>query len=646
MPGSVCLRPVHARRYAEARQTCYAVSSSEEQRKKAACVTPSSFRPVGVRRLLAYGFAFLFGVALMLWCFPAAVWQGKLPQAPQGAGRDFLQHVAGQLYILARTGHVALCSHWILLLAIGLYFRAVASPPSRKALVLLVVLTVLALFIHPYLMLMVFAVLAAVPTTLLLRNLSARESMFPLVACAMAALGVAGAGAVFGYWGVDGVDGYDIYSMNLGSPFYPAWSALFPHLDPHRAEATSGQYEGYQYLGAGLLVALASLLVTRRGRGMVMTACRNHAGVLLCSLVLTVLALSNRVFLFHHQVFFTTHLPPGASQLRAAGRFFWPVTYFLMIGGVYGVCRTWPRGGPVLLLALALLQWCDAASLRQGVHATQLGFLQQESPMDGKLDVLIKKFHNIEIHPRMECTGEALDSTLRVIYLAAAQNIPVNTMYQARPQLASSCEAVKENAHSLDNETLLVLTGGKRVAHAHVWQMAGDMSCGALEDKVICARNPALIADAAAPLGAAATSVMGQTTRTTSSGLRDNVLLLQGWSYPEDWGTWSDGPTASLAILMPSGLHEVQITLRLHCAPGPVERRQVAVTSQDGTYLAKWTVSAEPRHYTVRVPVPAGKEGVFLNLRIEKPARVGLDPRWLGVGIESVRVDNVPSVTE
>ena len=71
--------------------------------------------------------------------------------------------------LLQRYGQMSLCTHAVILVAIGLYVRAVARPTSALA-AAGVGLLVVCLFIHPYLLAMVAAVLAAIPLSLLLRR--------------------------------------------------------------------------------------------------------------------------------------------------------------------------------------------------------------------------------------------------------------------------------------------------------------------------------------------------------------------------------------------------------------------------------------------------------------------------------------------
>jgi hypothetical protein len=59
--------------------------------------------------------------------------------------------------LLARVGHPALCSHWLLLWALWLYLRADRLP--RAPLAQSAVVALIAGMVHPYLAVMVFGLL-------------------------------------------------------------------------------------------------------------------------------------------------------------------------------------------------------------------------------------------------------------------------------------------------------------------------------------------------------------------------------------------------------------------------------------------------------------------------------------------------------
>ncbi|MBN8897304.1 MAG: hypothetical protein J0H35_03820, partial [Rhodospirillales bacterium] len=188
--------------------------------------------------------------------------------------------------LLFRVGHIALCSHFLLLFAIGLYLRITADGRGRLGPVLLLLCA--SLLIHPYLLAMVATVLVAAPITLCLRR-APWATVAGQVAAALVA--TAGLALLLGYGGESPGSGFGRASMNLISPVYPFQSFLYQAIvgsPAPRVDATGLQYEGYQYLGAGVLLLLAVMLVTDpRAVG---RSIRRHAGPWLIGVALTVLS--------------------------------------------------------------------------------------------------------------------------------------------------------------------------------------------------------------------------------------------------------------------------------------------------------------------------------------------------------------------
>ena len=81
------------------------------------------------------------------------------------------RHISAKLDVAAVKGarRYALCSHFVILIALGLYFQ-ITRNPGLTTVVGADVLILAALLINPYIMYMVIAVLAAAPLTLLIRG--------------------------------------------------------------------------------------------------------------------------------------------------------------------------------------------------------------------------------------------------------------------------------------------------------------------------------------------------------------------------------------------------------------------------------------------------------------------------------------------
>ncbi len=152
-------------------------------------------------------------------------------------------------------GHIALTSHFVLLLAIDFYYR---SPrfTTRTVVCLYLALSLVTLLLHPYLFVMVAALAGAAALDLVRRQ---PRSALGILLALIAALALVYILGCFGNYKQGGEFGH--FSMNMESPFFPSASAVFPGFGWSIPDATGGQYEGFNYLGAGTLLLLAVVLV-------------------------------------------------------------------------------------------------------------------------------------------------------------------------------------------------------------------------------------------------------------------------------------------------------------------------------------------------------------------------------------------------
>ena len=123
-------------------------------------------------------------------------------------------------------------------------------------------------------------------------------------------------------------------------------------------------------------------------------------------------------------------------------------------------------------------------------------------------------------------------------------------------------------------------------------------------------------------------------------------FLKSGWAdNTEDWGTWTVGKEAKLAVFMPSGSPKA-ITLDLRAFVGPKHPKQVIEIGIDGQAPKTFTLNQFDQN-VIKLPIPAsayGKEFMNLNLKIADPASpkdlgMGEDTRKLGVGIKRAVIE-------
>ncbi len=192
----------------------------------------------------------------------------------------------------AEAQHISLMSHFLILFALNLMLEQTVT---RKGMLAWAALFLLALWVHMYLLVMSWLLLCAFlyRQVALLRSCSIAQaamlsvgSLLPAVALFFALQPVTPSS---GYH-----TGFGYYALNLNAPINPfgGWSRLL-------AERPwgSGHYEGFGYLGAGIILMLAALAIPawrtvfrRQWLG------ENYWLVLLCC-ALTFYALSNVVSL-------------------------------------------------------------------------------------------------------------------------------------------------------------------------------------------------------------------------------------------------------------------------------------------------------------------------------------------------------------
>jgi len=265
--------------------------------------------------------------------------------------------------MLARlAGHMALVGHWIVLAAIYLCLR---SDRRRQTLWWALLLTV-AIMVHAYL----FAIAAALWVADWVHRYramapGAAASRWKVLVPELLVVGgiVMLAGWLAGLFVVSGqsaqAEGFGYYKMNVLAPINGtggSWLGLnFPQ--------ATGEYEGFNYLGAGgifLLVTAALTALLRRGH---VRSQRMPGALIIMALLLAVAAVTCNIGIGAVQ----WHLPMPEKwwaklsrlPLQSTGRLFWATYYIAWVAALY-----------VLLQSCAVrwqIAWLSAAIVLQAV---------------------------------------------------------------------------------------------------------------------------------------------------------------------------------------------------------------------------------------------------------------------------------------
>ena len=533
-----------------------------------------------------------------------------------------------------RIGHAALSSHFLLLLALGLYLRSCRERRPRQ-LAAMALLPSVAMLIHPYLFAMVVAMMAASPVSLLFRGSRGWIS---------AAIAVGGGIAVsgflawlFGYGDALPIKGFGAFSMNMISPVFPEWSGLFPgHLAPY---AMPEQRDGYNYLGAGLigLAAFAALWsVNQEAIGLV----RRHAGLLFVCILLTLLSLSNHGYFGQVLVFDLGVMPGGIEQFRGSGRLFWPVAYVLLVTSIAIAARMhrFHISGIALLISCCL-QVLDTTPLRYYSHdVVNERAAWHLNP--SLLRPILVHYTRLRIRPIFGCGGGFGDAAFRdLAELASEDTLPVDTAWVARETHLPNCsdQAIDE-----------LHTGELRVF------MQGMTSYKAIPNNAdVCRRYRDVVLCTLRKDDLASLENAGQTGRLVRDGDRLSIgtdgnaqVLGNGWCHPDAAATWTCSSEAHLLLDFGGSLRKPASITLWGQAMGPRRGQPQHVTiSVEHRVIATFEMpDLQQTTLTVRLPTSLILKGtVDLQIDIAQPTapserNINGDTRSLGLWLSALKV--------
>lgn len=418
---------------------------------------PQPFQYIGLWFAFCVGMHFLFAYKLIR------------PHAPNrwaAVGGALALSALPCLYY--RERHDTLMSQWLLLWGLHLFINVPAARPAPEGVTETPWQRVMRVWdpktrgymallgitgaIHPYMLFMVAAiwsgeVLRALGAAVLnIRNKTALPGIIGnalwraivVLICPLVTLGIAGA---YERGQSPAAGGWSYYSMGLDALFNPVRSDFSAILKAWPLDAGQS-FEGYQYLGFGLLcllaIAVALYVLTPEAKG-----ARPFLGKLiplaLPFLALFLIAVTNHAQFYGYTVWkfqIPDNLRGTLGILRASGRFFWPISYCMVATALVVLFKSRPRTIAIVLPAILVLQAYDinglAAAMRKatGLAAYDQTYYLTPSPI---WDELVKRSSGVDFYPVNVHLNDKLFYELT--YRATTDRKPVNTMYPARENL-------------------------------------------------------------------------------------------------------------------------------------------------------------------------------------------------------------------
>ncbi|MDO8770411.1 MAG: hypothetical protein Q7K57_17255, partial [Burkholderiaceae bacterium] len=340
----------------------------------------------------------------------------------------------------ARYHHTALMTQSIILFALALYFSGQQQTwPSNRVSTAFIGLNLAALTIHPYYLAFTASFFIAF---LLDRAIQGEAWLLQVKRLVVLLIGLGTVIWLLGYTRHSSYDALGYGDNGYGNDFF--LDLLAPFCGGGKL-ISCGEgpvyvfpyHEGFNYLGAGLLflVPIAMLLNWRS----LLTIPKQSPALVLLLGGFFLYALSNRVR-FGDVELFSFALPAGLQTLtgtfRAAGRFFWPVSLFLLFVTLASLLkkRTWPVA--LILITALVLQIKDVKPWLLRIQAeaakpSQLHFADWERLMT-RVDKVIS-------YPIHECEPLHYQHNIWVMQLAGYYGKLLNSGYTARGH--KSCEA-------------------------------------------------------------------------------------------------------------------------------------------------------------------------------------------------------------
>jgi hypothetical protein len=547
------------------------------------------------------------------------------------------------LYI--QEPHDTLFAQWMVLWGLFLFFEVTSE---RRKLAWYSVAFMVATLANPYLTMTLLAIFAGDRLRILGPLFRARQWASlarPVLVSAVPPLAAVLALAIGG--GFDGSSGsnggFGGFNMALDAPFNPVRPgfALAFLRGGHESNRTA---EGFQYLGAGLLLLIAAAVVLylrgdrRQSPEEPLGKARHLAWPYL---VLLLLALSNHVQFYD----WTTprvpipHFALGIVNIfRASGRLFWPLAYtgvFLALAMVYRAGR---RAGFAVLSLAVVLQAVDLAGFAKDMRrTTSPAGTPPAVTRSAAWDAIVRDAAEVDFEPAQEAGNPSHQQLLEEIaYRAVSHNVPVNAMYTARDSTAVLASQARQFQAFVGGEVdagrLYVLEENCGVPPAlgdRVRVLDGVWMIPPVRDAGLLSERPA------API------YRTGVTFAYNEDSHDICQLDDTWAKPESGWTWSEGPRSSLLLPLeaaPSGVGRLAIEASTY------DEGKSAEVFVNGLAVGAMKLGKARRAYTLAIPAGTLRAGAntitfAAEAMTEERQRSKHESRRLGIRLYTLRID-------
>lgn len=615
-----------------------------------------------------------FGLWLFL-CFPLLALFVALATKEGGVESIFAVICAALLALanpalLVRFGHFALMGHFLIAWGFYLYLRLLRLPDSKHVVAQFCFVSAMTVVLQAYFLLMVMPfVLAALAQLVTAGRMTRQKAVTSFATVIVVVLTTAWVAGIIGPGSPSASAwGFGYYSMNLLSPFLPPREHL-PEFIAHYVtwdgngyswDATGGQYEGYNYLGLGVLFLLAVHLIF--SRNIIKQALKRHVFLVIALTGLFVLALSNQIFLGNWHISAALIFKPLGKltdHFRTGGRLFWPIYYVLVITLVLVTLQRFtPLRAKGLLVLAVVLQLVDTQLLRNNLTLNAHQGFAQELSQEAWAPVL-ETHQFFKQYPSFQCGGWAgkwpdNNSNMELLWLAAKLDKQSNSAYLARSNRNCKDELAEGLSFQIEEGGLYVFGNNFPINRIESLPNFKEL-CREFKYGVVCSRNWAALTQTASKQEFLPISKVWAPEYQLGELLQFNVngngkyFLERGWSTPENWGVWGTDEQSVIVLRLPEfpsqNLKLTVSAFALVHAGSPLKEVSVFINDKK---VETWKYKLEERGLVKRTALVTKDvfrrnnllriKFVAKNMESPKQAGISEDVRPLGLGIADLKL--------
>lgn len=405
--------------------------------------------------------------------------------------------------------------------------------------------------------------------------------------------------------------GYGDNPINLLTLFdAKGWSYFFKSWAPYDYHSS----DDLNFLGVGILFLMPFALIgIYRSRVHIQTFLSQHKYVALGCMALTIFAISNHVHVGQYEWSFP--LPSLylklAGILRASARMFWLVYYVIVFGIIFGVILGMPKKWVSTLFACAaLIQVFD----------TSAGWLRRKEALSAGTNLSVVEPYTSMFWNQAAKKYTAIVKILtqdnvaikwdQIARYALRFNLPTNSVYLSRTDanqfrvLNSALEKmVLSGKYNPDH---LYFLDRNKVIPALAHLQPNDI-LAQIDGAAVLAPNWKNCTECLQPTkGQLLESIMpfpklGTPFIFDRSAYGTNPYVLNmGWEFPEEWGTWSNGPQAQMTLPLPKNAKSLVLTARALVTPA--HTTQTVQILVNDSWSAIYELKSD-RHNEVLIPI-------------------------------------------